>query len=81
MSKMTPEVIAYIHVDNMRNGKENMKSMGKAKFGERWIGFVKEMTYVHSEGYITKKLSPIDGPPVSAFRKAIEDAGLVGLKF
>lgn len=78
---MKPEIIAYLYVDNILNGKENMRSMGKSKFGEDWMGFVKETTFVHSEGYITKKLTPISGSPVQEFRRAIEDAGLVGFQF
>lgn len=78
---MKPEIIGYIHVDNMHNGKGNMKSMGKAKFGDKWVGFIKEMTWVHSEGFITKKLEPIEGSPAMEFRKAIEASGLVGMKF
>ena len=81
MSKITPEIIGYIYVDNMHNGKENMRAMGKAKFGDKWMGFVKEMSYVHSEGFMTKILTPISGSPAAAFTEAIEKSGLVGFQF
>lgn len=81
MSSMKPEVIAYLHIENMLHGKENMMSMGISKFGENWMGFVKETTYIHSEGYITKSLIPIEGNPVMEFRNAIEAAGVCGFQF
>lgn len=81
MSKITPEIIGYIYVENMHHGKANMKSMGKAKFGDKWPGFVKEMSYMHSEGFMTKILTPIKGSPATEFRKVMENAGLVGMKF
>jgi len=81
MSKMKPDIVGYLYVDNILNGGSNLKTMGERLFGERFKGFVKEYTFIHSDGYVTKKLIPIEGTPTKAFRQAIEEAGLVGLKF
>ena len=78
---MSPEVIRYRHIRNIDESVENLKSMGESKFGKEWLGFVKETTFIHSEGFITRKIEPIKGSPTREFRKAVEAAGLVGLKF
>lgn len=70
MTKINPEVIGFHYVDNIFYGRENLKSMGRAKFGHKWKGYIKEMTYVHSEGFVTKILVPIEGLPSTKFRES-----------
>lgn len=81
MVTMKPEIVGYLYVDNILAGGKNLKAMGEKMFGDDFKGFVKEITFIHSDGYITKKLTPISGSPVQAFRQAIEEAGLVGFQF
>lgn len=76
-----PEIIGYLHLNNIFHGKGNLEAMGKKLFGKEFLGFIKETTYVHSEGFLTKKLEPIRGTPAEEFRKAIEKAGLIGMNF
>ena len=78
---MKPEIIGYLYVDNILNGGNNLKAMGEKLFGDDFKGFVREITFVHSDGYVTKKLTPISGTPAEGFRQAIEEAGLVGYQF
>lgn len=80
MTSMKPEVIRYRHIRNIKECVENLKSMGESRFGKKWMGFIKETTFIHSEGFITRKIEPIKGSPAAEFRKAIEKAGLVGKK-
>ncbi len=77
---MKPEVIRYGHIRNIMEG-EYLKKMGEKLFGNEFEGFYKETTFMHSEGFMTKKIQPIKGTPSQAFRKAIEKAGLVGEDF
>lgn len=77
---MKPEVIRYSHIHNMME-KEYMEQIGNRLFGKEFLGFVKETTFVHSEGFITRKIEPIRGSPAKEFRKAIEKAGMTGMKF
>lgn len=81
MVTMKPEIIGYLYVDNILNGGRNLKAMGESLFGDAFKGFVREITFVHSDGYVTKKLTPISGTPFEGFRKAIEESGLVGFQF
>lgn len=81
MSKITPEIIACRLATDISHGAKNLESMGKKAFGEKWLGFVKETTFIHSEGFITKKIIPIQGTPAQEFRNAMEAAGLVGETF
>ena len=78
MTSMKPEVIRYKHIRNVDESKNNLESMAKNKFGDKWLGFLKETTFIHSEGFIIRKVEPIEGSPAKEFRKAIEEAGLVG---
>lgn len=81
MSSMKPEIIRYHYVDNMGDIGERLNMMGAKLFGDDFKGFIKETTWIHSDGFITKKIEPISGTPAQGFRKAIEDAGLVGYEF
>lgn len=81
MVTMKPKITGYLYVDDILNGGHNLKAMGESLFGDAFKGFVKELAFVHSDGYVTKKLTPISGSPVQEFRKAIKESGLVGLKF
>jgi hypothetical protein len=78
MGSMKPEIIRYKHIKNIVHCKENLKLMGKKLFGDKWFGFIKETTFVHSDGFITIKIEPIFDSPAQEFRKSIEKAGLVG---
>lgn len=80
MSSMKPEIIRYRHVGNLEQSKKTLETMGKSRFGKKFLGFLKETTWVHSDGFITIKVEPIEGSPAREFRKAIERAGLVGKK-
>ena len=77
---MKPEVIRYQHIRNIMEGKY-LEQMGEKLFGKKFLGFVKETTFMHSEGFMTKKIQPIEGSPAKEFRESIEKAGLVGKKF
>jgi len=80
METMKPEVIRYRHIRNILEG-DYLESMGKKLFGDEFKGFVKETTFMHSEGFMTRKIQPIKGTPAEEFRKAIENAGLSGFEF
>ena len=77
---MKPEVIRYGHIRNILEGRYLLQ-MGKTLFGNEFKGFYKETTFMHSEGFMTRKIQPIKGTPAKEFRKAIERAGLVGKDF
>ncbi len=77
---MKPEVIRYQHIRNIIEGNY-LKKMGVKLFGDEFRGFVKETTFMHSEGFMTRKVEPIKGTPSQEWRKAIEKAGLVGEDF
>lgn len=81
MDSMKPEVIRYRHIRNINESKKNLEAMGKKRFGDKFLGFVKEITFIHSQGFITRKIEPIEGTPTKEFRKAIKEAGLIGHKF
>lgn len=77
---MKPEVIRYQHIRNILE-REYLEAMGKKLFGDKFFGFVQEITFMHSEGFMTRKIIPMEGTPAQEFRKSIERAGLVGKKF
>ncbi len=81
MSKMIPEVIRYRHIRNVEQDYEALKLMGETRFGKDFLGFIEEITFIHSEGYITKKIQPISGTPAKKFRETAKKAGLIGKKF
>jgi hypothetical protein len=78
---MTPNTIRYQHIRNVTDCKENLESMGKTLFGENWLGFIKDTSFIHSEGFVTRKIEPIEGTPGQEFREAMKKAGLIGKKF
>ena len=80
MSSMKPQIIRYRHVRNLEQSKKTLEVMGEKRFGKKFLGFVKETTFIHSEGFLTIKVEPFEGSPAKEFRKAIEKAGLVGKK-
>lgn len=80
MASMKPDTIRYRHIENMEEG-ERLDVMGINKFGEKFLGFVKETTFVHSDGFMTKKIEPFEGSPAKEFRRSIESAGLLGVEF
>ncbi len=77
---MKPEVIRYNHIRNLLE-KQYLEQMGKKKFGKEFLGFVREITFMHKEGFMTKKIEPIKGTPAKEFRELIKKAGLTGTKF
>ena len=77
---MKPEVIRYQHISNILEG-EYLKQMGEKLFGKEFKGYVKETTFMHSEGFMTKKIQPIKGTPAQKWREAIKRAGLIGTDF
>ena len=77
---MKPETIRYGHIRNIMEG-EYLKKMGEKLFGDKFKGFYKETTFMHPEGFMTRKIEPIKETPARAFREAIEKAGLVGEDF
>jgi hypothetical protein len=76
MASMKPEVISYNHINNISECNKNLESMGSKLFGDKWKGFVKETTFIHSEGFITKKIEPIEGCPAEEFTKLIKSSGI-----
>jgi len=80
MTTMKPEVIRYLHISHMM--EENyLKHMGNKLFGKEFKGFVKQTTFIHSKGFMTRKIGPIEGTPAKEWRKLIEKSGLNGFKF
>ena len=77
---MKPEVIRYQHIRNITE-RIYLDAMGLKLFGKDFKGFVKETTFIHSKGFMTRKVEPIKGTPAQEFRKAIKKAGLVGEDF
>ena len=77
---MKPEVIRYQHIRNITERKY-LDAMGLKLFGKDFKGFVKETTFMHSEGFMTRKIEPIKGTPAREFRKLIVKAGLIGEDF
>ena len=77
---MKPEVIRYGYIRNILEGNY-LEKMGLKLFGDEFRGFYKETTFMHSEGFMTRKIELIKGTPAREFRKAIEKAGLVGEDF
>lgn len=77
---MKPEVIRYQHIRNIME-REYLDSMGKKLFGKDFKGFVKEITLMHKEGFMTRKITPIKGTPTEEWREAIKKAGLINYKF
>jgi len=76
------EIIRYNHIRNYNYKERNyLKAMGKREFGEKFLGFVKETITIHSEDFMKKNIIPIEGSPAKKFIKAIERAGLKGVKF
>ena len=80
MEIMKPEVIRYGHMRNIMEW-QYLKDMGEKLFGKEFLGFYKETTFMHSEGFMTRKIEPIKGSPAREFREAIKKSGLLGLKF
>lgn len=81
MSSIKPEIIRYRHVRNLEQSKKTLETMGEARFAKKFLGFIKETTWVHSDGFITIKVEPIEGSPTREFRKSLKEAGLIGTKF
>lgn len=77
---MKPEVIRYQHIRNIME-REYLKQMGEKLFGKEFKGFVKETTFMHGEGFMTRKIQPIKGSPAQEWRESIKRAGLIGTKF
>lgn len=80
MKTMKPEIIRYQHIRNLSE-KIYLELIGKKLFGDKFLGFVREITFIHSEDFITKKIEPIEGTPSKEFREAVKRTGLVGFKF
>ena len=50
--------------------------MGKKKFGDKFLGFVRIITFIHSEGFVTRKIEPIEGSPLEEYEKDYEELGV-----
>lgn len=81
METMTPNTIRYQHIRNVTDCKANLESIGKELFGEKWLGFIKDTSFIHSEGFVTRKIEPIEGTPGQEFRETMKRAGLNGKSF
>ena len=81
MGTIKPYTIRYSYVENESDCSNNLTEMGIKKFGSNFRGFVKITSWINSDGYVSKKIEPVEGSPVNGFRQAIEDAGLVGFEF
>lgn len=80
MEKLKPEVIRYQHIRNIME-REYLKKMGEDLFGKKFLGFVKEITFMHKEGFMTRKIIPIEGTPTEEWRRIIKKEGLIGTDF